>query len=292
MIRYLLFCIILVSGAVQAETVQIAARWQGSPLDYTAGTHPFSWVIRSTVLPGIAERRTTFAPGGSNYSLRLVDAMKMEADFATWYFRLSPATRFSSGARLTVDDISYSLNKCQERGLLTEIEAVVRSSTNNLDLSEWVRITITNHNQNNGLDPNFPARLAVCPIFQSDLSNLFGKENARGTVVVGAGEYAVTEFDLRRKQIELSRIYRSSARLQSLEKIILRGVVSERDGLTALRVGTVDMLVFKEAEVKQLVLTDESLRLSECDEYLIAYRKALKFSCASTIDFDTLVYER
>jgi hypothetical protein len=215
--------------------------------------------------------------------------MKMDSDFSTWFFRLARERRFTSGAPLTFEDVQYSIERCQEKGLLRSIKSVNSYPAERGSVGSWVEITL---NSNGGLSANFPQQLSNCPILQSDISRLFDRDNDRGTAVVGAGSHAVTEFDLRRKQLVLSGIYRSRSRVQSPNKLVLRGLASDREGLTALRVGTVDMLVYKDKEVRSLVLADDTLRTSDCDGYQLAYRKDLKVACDPLIDFNLLSYGR
>ena len=278
-----------VATIAQAESLTIASHWKGETLDYSFGKHPFSWIVRTTVLPALTHRRTGYSPGGIRYSLSLADSLKMEGDFSRWYFRLAKEKRFTSGDALTVADIEYSLERCQQQGLLKEIQGVSAYQTGGNYRGDWVAFDVIS---NQSLKSDFPAKLSECPILQSDISRLFDRENSKGTALVGAGSHAVTEFDLRRKQLELTGIYRSTDRVQSLNKIVLRGVASDREGLTALRVGTVDILIFREAAIKALVHQDDTLRSSECASYFLAYRKDLKVACDPLIDFNLLRYGR
>lgn len=280
----MVFTLTLGATSLLAENITVAARWDGRPIDYEKSDHDFADVVRALVIPALTETKRSYSPGGARFQLKVADSMKVSGDLSEFYFRISQSAKFTSGAPVSKRDVLYSIQRCQRRGELPQVaEILTEPSISEASISGeselWLGFRVKRTGQNAEMFVNLANALAACPIVQRDISVLFDRVNFQRTMVVGAGEFTVTEFDLSRKQLVLSRIYSNRNKIQGLQNITLKGFASDRDALTALRVGTVDMLIVTDPLIAAMAKEDETMNEVLCGDKSIILRRGYQLDC-------------
>ena len=261
----------------------------------------FSLFSQDTPLARVAAQAdfdtlTVADAGPRGYRLSASDQMMVSSDYRTWSFRARTNSQFHNGKVVTGDDLQYSLKRCQSRNELegvSEINSrVVERAVGSFEY--WVDIEIELPKDDLA---KAPLRLARCPIIERESAELFGTELGMGSLVVGSGSYRLSDY-VEGRELVFSRVARSGviAALgkggleQSAPSLVLKTFKDPRQGLTALRVGTLDAFFTEDVAVISAAKVDETLSLRRCLSYNVIARKGLSFNCDPTLQVTSLRY--
>ncbi len=280
----LLSCFIPTIPAQAQDKLVIGVQDLNSEFNALTSSGVSASIVRATVLPGLTEldSREGFPP----FRLRLANSFKTSTDLSKWSFRIGK-TLFSSGATVSGADVAYSLKLCPTLKGLGELQI---QETDQADrLGSWLELG----SENNRAIKELGSLLSACPIIPQDISTLFGSLFGSGTNLVGAGNYIVNSADFKRRHLVLKRIYLSKENSVSghwPEQIDLKNYEDGKAGLTALRLGSLDLFFTTDMDVNELARSDQTLVQNYCYGNKVWQRRSLSLSCKPGIDFARLHY--
>ena len=214
--------------------------------------------------------------------------MHSDHEAARWSFRIAPGRLFQNGKPIGLDDVSFSLDRCRSRGVLSPaLQSVYREEQRPPERYKWIELSFP---------PEVPPeqrrdlglRLAECPIFERRSALLFGDDFGKGSNLVSAGPYVITSFK-NNGEFRFSRTaaYGGTEQNSTLET---RPFADSAQRLTALRVGTIAALFTSDQTVLSKAAQDETLEVTTCMEHSLVRRRALVFPCTPDLDVTGIRY--
>lgn len=287
--RGVLLCFIALFSVTSlfAETLSVGIGGATFDESYLASTNRTAWFVVAAVSSGLT-RIVSMADGSTDFALSLADQVQSSADTADWTFRLRPGVTFSNGEPISGEDVVYSLNECV---LNNKIVAPISSvSSQNLvqigsrayDVVE-VKLKLP--------DPELPIQIATCPVVSKRVQTAFGLESGRGTNLIAAGPYYISEFRSGRR-INFLRAANYAGRKPYFEGVILQNYTDLEQALVALRSGTLDLLIDANDSLLEKAKKDETLRITACQggKYAIHRKELVDLKCDPIIMFDKVKY--
>lgn len=277
-------CVCAVSAlqSFAADGVTIGVPEFPTDMNMLTSSHPAARFIRRALTAPLIEVKSA----SKSFQLVVADSVSVTTDQGIWGFRLG-AVRASSGRALTAADLSYSIGRCKATGLLSDVDSFAttqRKGAFGRD-EQWLELRLKR-----GIDPaqiarDFPKEVAECPIVTAEESKLFGAELGRGANVVAPGDFVISDFKAGR-EISLVRSHNPISTPPSagaLGRLVVRAFHDGSQALAALRDGSIDAFVSKEAEVQAKASKDETLLSRQCPEYNLILRRGLQLDCPEAV---------
>ena len=279
------------STSALADKVSLGVPEFPKDILYLESPQALALVVRSAVLETLL--KPAAAQSGMPFSLRLAQNMASSADGKLFSLLIRDGTRFQDGRRISGEDVKYSLLRCRQKGMLNAVAEInVRTERAPYDTPPyrsrrcWVDLKLRD---DGAAARNLPAQLMRCPIVEKSSMELFGADAGRGTNLVGSGLFRLKEYRSGR-ELTLQRAYVDATHGESSEIVNVRLVSDARQGLTALRVGTLDAMFTKDDEVEEKARGDETLIVRTCGEYHLILRRGFTLKCEDPLDLSDLRY--
>lgn len=209
-------------------------------------------------------------------SQALSDAMTVSSDYQRWSFRIKPLAKFSNREIVSAPDVSYSLKRCGDEGLIPGVASVGILSGLKAPEESWVELVISNPSPERAREVR--RGVAMCPIIERNSSILFGDYLGLGSNVVSSGSYAISAVTPGRKYI-LDRVRRTTADRAGVDQLELRVFSQPEQALAALRVGTIGAFVSTDEATINRAKVDETLRIEDCQGYRVIRRDGVTMPC-------------
>lgn len=289
----------VVSSAV-AESVTIGGPWPGGELNFLSSKNPLMLLIKRAVTGTLTEKKKVAVNGELPYKLSLADRLIVSPDYRVWSFRARPLIRFNNGQEVLAEDLEFSLKRCLPGLAGQMLESVKgRSLINSSGIREqWVDIKLAKSPKLLEISTNIPVLISYCPIMEAESSRLFGSYLGYGTNIISTGNYLIAGFRSGRDFALHTGPLAELGRKNFVSDLHLRGFRDPRQGLTALRLGSVDMLFTEDSEVLKLARTDPTLSVDGCRiistegelNYSFVKRKGFRFICSPDFDLSAIGY--
>lgn len=264
-------------------------------LNIVSSTHPAAAFIRAATADALTVQQQDFLLQRS-YRLQLSDSLEVSPNYRLWSFRIKPTARFANGVPIKAEDVVDSIERCIQRNSKIVVVANARKGQR-FGSEQWIDINVKKAPRSFYNAARLPIWLAGCPIYHRETAQLFGSHFGLGTNSVSSGSYYISDFR-EGKGYQLRAVDGSLTVNKHIE--IKQFAASDR-ALTAVRLGDLDLLFLDSfdferdsqvMEVAKKALTDETLVVSRCPNYIVILRKGLAFNCQSGIDISTLYYQK
>lgn len=210
---------------------------------------------------------------------RIVDEMQVSANALGWIFSISPDAIFGNGASIWLEDVLYSLQRCQKTGIIPQSYSIsMRSSgahRGNIQMSS--KIPVEERAVTKGL--------TACPILPKAMVELLSEETFfSNTHFISAGPYII-EFAPGGDQLDLV-----SPKMGNLHRIHLGHEPSFEKGLSKVREGKFLAYFTSAIGVQDRIKDDTTLMVVPCESYNIVARKGLVIDCPQKIYIEEINY--
>jgi hypothetical protein len=246
---------------------------EGSLLDAKSD---LGWLVLAAATRPLLSSAT---PPGLSIRLDQAEAMTLDAERREWTFLVQNSPAFTNQQPVTERDVLYSLQRCQQLGSFPQISF---RDNRSFTEAEGMRGTIIARFEtapaSKEVNEQFLSQLTQCPILHEDSARALGTLLGSGTALTGSGEYQVQSVQSG-KSVELLRVGRAG---RGPEKIQIRSFRDGDHGLTALRLGTIDLMVSADETLLQKAQADETLRVSICGGRNLLFRRGLVVECSPT----------
>lgn len=256
---------------------------------------PEAVIVRNAVSQGLLileeSKENPVSGVRPKFSLGLADNLSVSADYKMWSLRIRGGVEFWNGRPVALPDVLYSLRRCIADGQLHGVREV-RGRTagpGTMVPGDWIDMELEDSASTEKATSVFPRELALCPVLEMRSSTLFGRDNGIGTNIVGAGPYQIVDFDPGRF-ISMQRAPGQTRFKEGARQIDVRAYTEPRQGLTALRLGNLDLLLTDSPEVLALVAADATLDTMKCADIQVAVRRGVTFSCNPVFNVANLSY--
>ena len=259
---FLFTALLFLAPSVSAEPFVFGVTDFPRHLNVLTSEHPVAALVRSAVTETLVT-----ADGQGVEGIR---SMRVSADGMEWRLRIGGGATFHSGEVVRYQDVEFSLARCPEvaRGWTVTEErigesswAVLRARADQVDMRR-----------------DLVQLLQSCPLVERASAEVFGADLGEGANFVASGEYVLSGFRAGR-EIVLERQYRRGGARGGPSGVVVRNLLGAEHGLTALRSGTVDVLLTSADDVVAKVAGDDTLRHAPCRGLTAVFRTRLKFSC-------------
>lgn len=282
MILSVFFC-----GSVAAENFALGFTDLGFDDSVLDSEHFASVLIRRATTETLIGFKEGDSGGIPNFRLTLSDSFTTSSDKSKWSFRLRQGLHLTNGNPLSTSDILYSLERCRLHGMFSEIREVSSRVVGEYPLlpRTWVDLTLKDAAPDAAVIRPLVQSLQRCPVVEASSSTLFQGDLGKGTNLVGAGRYFISNFSTARG-IELRRVYGDGEERKGAEMVEIRGFSEPKQALTALRTGSLDVMMTNSPDIITLSQSDTTLEMMPCNGETAVLRKGLAFSCRN--DFSLL----
>ena len=237
---------------------------------------------------GLTRSLTRLKSGGYvPYSLDLADNMTVDSGFDSVSLRIARGRSFFNETLIEPKDVLYSVNRCLETGTISNISSVsLERKESKLLKGDWLKMVLEKPSPEATSD--LPLQLARCPIVDAESSNLFGSKLGKNTMMVSSGDFIIGMMRAGRT-FEMHRVVRQSVR-RGPSVVEVRGFSEPDRALTALRLGTVDMVFIDKESTLARAREDETVLISSCFGRTAVIRKGLKLICDQVLNIESIAY--
>ncbi len=272
-----------------AEEITIGVPPFSRDINLISDTHPLTFIVRSAL------GRTLVAP--QQYSehevrLDLADLIKISPEGRFLRLRIINGVSFQDGTDIRAKDVTNSLQQCKSLSNSTQIDYIKADSLRNpLDrYEEWVEIGLKQRLSEDSFH-GLLGQLRECPVYSSQMAHLFAEDFGKGSNIVGSGPYQVAGYKLG-SSYSLALVKWQSSNSNAPAKVNVRSFSDAEHGLTALRMGTIDLLFAEDAAILEKGDRDETIEMKHCGGYSLLKRRSLSFACSSVLQLTNLRYIR
>lgn len=263
----LLLLLIAISDSLADETTGIGV---GKLPQHYKSDEKISRLIRDlTMRPLLTKKQGQFYPAA---------AKSVEPGKESITIYLDQKRKFTSGERITPEDISYSLGYCQP---------VCSESVSFSVVDPFYRVNVDcgKEAKNSCCD----SLLTECPMLHKEVSIRFSDTLLTGTNLVSTGPYMIASHDPGKKLL-LSRFRGFWQQMDGApERIQIQVLNSTEEGLRLLRRGVLAAIVIEADEnIEQRVKQDSTLRSISCDSLKIIHRHSIAVHCAPFFGLEVL----
>ena len=266
---FALLLVLLVPLAAWAEAVAIGvpAAVMNSP--WLSGSDPASFVLRNSITEPLVR-----VESGGRLRFALAGALQRSPAQGTVKIKVRSTAYFHNGRPVQAEDLVFSVERCIKLGgLPPELRIEIAPGS-----ADWV--TLSGAEESRWLEG-----LSQCPIVEKQSGELFGATLGTGTNLVASGLYRIV--DTGREVLLAHPGGKSDA---GPEKIAIHAFPDPRNGLTALRSGTIDLLFSEDPETLERAQKDETLSVSKCSIYMVIYRRGFNLQCEPFLDVSAFGY--
>lgn len=272
MSRKLFLCFVFLFHFSNALADEITIGVDNWNLEYSQKGKPLTDLIASGV-----ERGLLLNSGEPNS--RVVDAMQVSPNALGWIFSISPDAIFGNGAPIWLEDILFSLQRCQRLGLIpTSYSISMRSSGAH-------RGNIQMISKSPVIESAVTKGLSTCPLLSKEMIELLSEGTFySNTHYISAGPYIIELF-AGSDQLDLL-----SPKLGNRFRVHVGHESSFEKGLSKLREGKFSAYFTSAIGVRDRIKDDSTLMVIPCESYNIVARKGLIIDCPQKIYLEEITY--
>lgn len=268
----LFFSIILLAFASSSNAEDIPLGFERWGLNYIQENDPLSDTIKSAVQRGLLKYN-----GEPNESI--VDAMQVSPNAKGWIFSISTNSVFGNGASIWLEDVLYSLQRCQKNGILPTSYSISMKS------SGAHRGNILMSSKENVDQHQITKAIANCPIYSKEMIEILSEEIFfSNTHLISAGPYII-ELTPNKDRIDLI-----SPKMGNKNRVVLGHESSFEKGLSKVRSGEFMAYFTSVGQIQDRIKDDPTLDTIPCDSYNIISRKGLKIDCPDKFHLEEIAY--
>ncbi|MEZ4753492.1 MAG: ABC transporter substrate-binding protein [Bdellovibrionota bacterium] len=284
LILILIFSQFMLTFSYAADKISIGVPEFDKEINLLKSPSIAAQISRSGLVAGLTKLKNE---GHIPYSLDIADNMTVSSDFSSISFRIAGGRNFNNNTPIEPIDVLYSINRCMLDNIIEGVSnSRIEKKDDKLLSGSWVTLNFMKPSPE--VSATIPVALASCPIIDSQSSYLFGEKLGSSTMLVSSGDFAISLFKPGRS-IELARVATQSVS-KGPSSIEIRGFSDSNRALTALRLGTVDVVFVENEDTLLRASQDETVLISSCLGSKIILRKGLRFKCSPTLNFESIEY--
>jgi len=245
---------------VRAESLTIGFLEKDSSANWLASEELLPVLIRSLVTPSfIVSKNQQAKNSGQGFLWKFVGIRGIVSEKTGVRLDLRPGLFFSSGSEVREADLNFSLWRCfgdkQKSAKVRTYRELFEGKT----------------------EAAIYRMLSICPLLESESSQVFSTDLGFGTNAVGIGAFYVSQY---RPQKEITLLPRGSSKPKAIDKLIFKGFSEGEAALSGLRIGELDLAIGLDSSLDERILADETLAFAQCPLNLSTYRVVKRKSSA------------
>lgn len=268
---YLLFLMTFCLDFLLAQELNIGLPEHEKSSNILSDNDPFASLIRSASTESLLRNDLN-----GQLKLVLADSFSYSADRKSMELRLKQASMFSNGQLIAETDILSSFSFCQRRigkaASSFSFNAMTKNERLYLRVSQLPEKTDSLPQEKSISLEDF---ILQCPLISAKSLEVFGSKAGEYNLIVATGPYMLVNR-VKNREARLERVSSAGGWAKTVN---IRSLRSSEQGLSALRIGTLDLFYTQDHQILQNASNDQTLRIEDCGVYKVILRKSLQFSC-------------
>ncbi len=258
------------AGTLQAQELQIGILEKTPSQVHLYGSSNLESVLKRLTTRALST--VVFDQEVGGVRLDLASSYSVRSDGLEHVFKLRPNAAFQNGERVVYEDVLSSLRLCP-----TLQEVLKEGKIEDTAVGQQVVLQLSSKEA----APSLLERLAECPIVEGRSSSIFGSLLGYGNFYLGTGSFRIDSYSPG-KRYRLSRaLPAQNPLLETLRKVEVLTFHEWHRALTAIRMGSVQMLLADQEDLLEKARDDATLEILTCNARTLIVRRGIEVICGS-----------